>query len=289
MQSTLIRKLAVIAVLMTVSLGVATGILAMRNGELHRQLDGNGNSGTHGADNADKKTALLREALEQQEIAFSKLRDDYEQLKRITSDRATSSFETPPSVASQKAVTRGVDPVPWLARVQRDDPERYRQIVTAREERRRQSDDWYREQFDRLDQRAQTSPSQEEVDLTTQIADTLGKLSDLRQQWDAVRALPEDERGAAAQQLQADTRTLYQQLNDLTRQDRLQQFQTLFGTLGFDPKSAEEYAKSSLTIFDNTRYTPQRGGGPGWGMGPVGPPNTQNPSTQAGSSSSQNR
>jgi hypothetical protein len=266
------RVFAVIAVVLIVLLGVATGVLSMRTVELRRQLEQE-SSARHSDSKTDAKAELLRRALEDQEIAYAELRDDFLQLKRSAAVRPASASPALPAVRPEPppSPARGGDPVAWLDRIRSEDPEHYRQIMTAREERRRQTDDWYQDQLSRLDKRAQSSPSQQEVDLTTQIADTVAKLNDLRQQWDAVRALPEDERAAAAQQLQAETRMTYQQLNDLARQDRNVQFGNLFRNIGItDVNAVQGYVDNLNQILQDTRYAPPRGGGPGGPGGPGG-------------------
>lgn len=166
----------------------------------------------------------------------------------------------------------------FMARLQQQDPERYKQIVAQRDERRKQVEQRYQDQLAALDQRAQTAQTQEEVDLTTQIADTLAKIQQLRQSWAVVRDLPEDQQGAATEQLRNDSRDAWTQLNTLRDQDRTMQLQQLAGQVGIkDPAGAQQLADSVQQIYKNTEYNAGPGRGPGRDGG--GPP-PQSPSPQ---------
>ena len=168
----------------------------------------------------------------------------------------------------------------YMARLQQQDPERYKQIIAQRDERRKQTEQHYQDQLAALDQRAQTAQTQEEVDLTSQIADTLAKIQQLRQSWAAVRDLPEDRRDAAIEQLHNDSRDAWTQLNTLRDQDRTMQLQQLAGDVGIkDPTGAQQFAGSVQQIYKNTEYNVGPGGGRGPGRDGGGPP-PKSPSPQ---------
>jgi hypothetical protein len=157
-----------------------------------------------------------------------------------------------------------------LESIRQQDPERYKQIVEQREQRRKQADEWFQNQIEQLDGRAQAAPTQQEAELANQIADTLAKLNDLRAQWAAVRELPEDERRAASQQLQAETRDAYRTLNNLRDSDRQLQLENLARTLGYNDKNTiQGFVENVTGIYKNTEYNPGRALG-GWGGGPGG-------------------
>ncbi len=151
--------------------------------------------------------------------------------------------------------------VSWMERIQREDPERYKQIIAQREQRRKQAEQWYQDQLAALDQRAQAAPTKDEVDLATQISDTLAKIQQLRQSWQAVRDLPDDQREAAVDQLRTEQRDAFQTLNDLRDRDRQFQLQQLGAQVGYrDAASMAQFADAVQQIYKNTEYLPPRGG-----------------------------
>jgi hypothetical protein len=219
------------------------------------------------------EVAALRKRLEQTDAAYLQLEDAYRLLARQTQERkdgtAAQAIPVSPSV-STNSQSRGANRSSWMERLQREDPERYKQMVAAREQRRQQAQQWYQDQIDQLDQRAQSAPSQDEAELATQIADTLDKINQLRDSWRAVRDLPDDQRQAQAEQLATQTRQAYQTLNDLRDRDRTRQLQILAMQLGLQGQNAQTLVDGVPQIYENTQYTPQRGdGGRGeWGGGP---------------------
>lgn len=186
-----------------------------------------------------------------------------EQVAALAEDRAgMTNWPAAPPVANTNRLS-------YMERLQRDDPERYKQIVAQREQRRKQMEQWYQDQLAALDQRAQTAPTKEEVDLATQISDTLAKIQQLRESWRAVRDLPEDQRDAAIEQLRTEQRDAYQTLNDLRERDRQFQLQQLAAQVGYrDAGSMAQFADAVQQIYKNTEYSPPRGGrGDGSGGG----------------------
>lgn len=218
------------------------------------------------------EVASLRRRLEQLDTAYLQLEDDYRLLSRQKQERQSSAgIQTAPVPASTdtNASARSTNRGSWMERLQREDPERYKQIVEAREQRRRQTDEWYQEQVTQLDQRAQSAPTREEAELATQIADTLDRINQLRDSWRAISELPDDQRQIQAEQLGARTREAYRTLNDLREQDRSLQLQTLATQLGLQGQSVQSLVDGVPQIYRNTQYSPQRsrGGSGGWGGG----------------------
>jgi hypothetical protein len=171
------------------------------------------------------------------------------------------------------AATPSTNRVSYMERVRQEDPERYRQLVEQREQRHRQTEQWYQDQFAALDDRAQAATSKEEVDLVTQIADALDRVQQLREGWRAVRDLPEDQRSAAVEQLRAESREAYATLNTLREQDRQFQLQQLASQIGYrDVAGLAQFTEAVQQIYRNTEYTPPRGSG--GGRGPSSTPTT---------------
>jgi hypothetical protein len=263
------RTIISILALLVIVLGVTTVAEMQRARELSAQLEETKTlEPRRGA--ASVSEDRLREMLNDQEAANAQLRAEIAQLKSATAAPAATQPATEPSVARDDRAAG----TPWLERIRREDPERYRQIVEQREQRRKATDEWYQSKIDELDRRSQTAPTQDEAELATQIADTLAKLNDLRAQWAAIRDLPEDQRRAASQQLQADTRETYQALNELRDRDRTMQFGSLLQSIGVtDPRTLQAGVEGITKIYENTRYGPPRGEGgrPPQGGPPPGP------------------
>jgi hypothetical protein len=207
--------------------------------------------------------------LARREAEYAQLREEYEKLKdRIASNAVPSMVSTNASVDRRRGGPGGNNA--WLERLRLQDPERYKQMIVAREERRKQADQQYQEQLNQLDQRIQTAPTQPEVDLASQIADTLDRLTQLRQQREALASLPADQQQAQAQDLAAQTRQAFQDLSQLRDQDRTLQYQQLADQLGLKGEDAQTLVQSIPQILQKTQYSPQRGqGGPG-GFGGFG-------------------
>ena len=226
------------------------------------------------------EVAALRQQLYAKEAAYIKLEDSYRQLLRESNgtESASVAFTSPVSTPREESAGTQTNRLSWLERMQRDDPERYKQVVAAREQRRAQMDQWYQNQLSTLDQRSQTAQTKEEQTVASQLADTLNRLSELRDAWAAVRDLPEDQRAEATAQLRAETRETYQTLNDLRERDRAIQFENLARSIGYsDSSGIQSFVTSIQQIYKNTEYNPGRGGlggggGGGGGGGPRGGP-----------------
>ena len=210
----------------------------------------------------------LLKLIEDKEAAYAELSEENQQLRKQLAERASTARAgaQASSAGSGGPATGWAGGRAWLDRIREEDPERYKQIVAQREERRKAADQWLKDQLTQLDHRAQTAMTQEESELASQIADSLAKLDDLRSQWAAIRDLPDDQREAAAQQLRADMRATFQQLGELRDRDRNMQFASLVQSLGVtDQNTVQNSVDTINSTLDSTRYRPPggMGGGPG--------------------------
>ena len=267
--------------LVLLSAGLATGVITAvnRNRELTAQLEQTQVTPSQTAPPTD--AGRLRQLLEEQELANAVLREELAQLQRgATNNTPSPAGSARASNPDQARNPRRDSGNAWLDRLKQEDPERYKQIVQQREQRRKAADQSFQDTMDQLDQRAQSAPTQTEAELATQIADTLAKLNDLRQQRNALRSLPEDERTAQMQQLQAQTRETERTLHILSEQDRILQLQNYGQELNL-PDS--DFVSRIKDIYSNTNYRAIAGGG-GFGGGggrggtpPGGTPPPPNP------------
>jgi hypothetical protein len=237
--------------------------------------------------NPGADAAMLRKLLDEKDAAYIELEDKYRQLSQQAPTRPVAAAGTIPDTAMPGRAARGsgsnTNRVAWMDRLRQQDPERYQQMVTAREQRRQQADQAYQDQMTQLDQRAQTAATPDEAELATKIADTLDQINQLRDSWRAVRDLPEDQRQAQVEQLATQSRQAYQTLSDLRDQDRSMQLQNLATQLGLQGQNAQSLVEGVPQIYKSTQYNPQGGrgfGGPGGRDGAGGTPaNTGSSST----------
>ena len=158
-----------------------------------------------------------------------------------------------------------------MERLKTEDPERYKQIQEDRERRRQYVEGLVRDQLTRLDQRLQMAQSQEEVNLISQISDTVGQLNDLRQQWQDIRELPDDQRHQKFEELATTTREAYQNLSTLRAQDRQMQLQQLAAQVGYSSATDQaQFAKAIQQIYQETDTSMERFMGFGHGRGGSG-------------------
>jgi hypothetical protein len=269
-----LMKLSTIAVvgLVLLSAGLATGVITTisRNRDLTEQLEEAQAARSQPAPATD--AGRLRQLLDEQEAANAVLRDEIAQLKLSATNNTPLRAESARASGPDQSRNPGRGPGnAWLDRLKQEDPERYKQIVQQREERRKAMDQRYQETLDQLDARAQSAPTQVEADLVGQIADTLAKLNDLRQQWQAIRNLPEDQQQAQSPDLAAQMRQTTDQLRDLSQQDRTLQLQNFARSLGVtDDNGLQNFVNGVTTIYSNTNFRAIVGGGFGGG-GPGGP------------------
>ncbi len=248
-------------------------------------------------DPTPKSDTGLADMLAQREAEYAKLREDYDKLQQqLTNAMPVAAISTNAAGLRFARGQRGGPNNPWMERLRLQDPERYKQMMAAREQRRQQVQEQYQEQMASLENRVQTAPTQEEVDLASQIADTLGKLGQLRQQMQALRDLPPDQQQAQMAELGPQLQAARQQLNDLRDQDRATQYTQLATQLGLKGQDVQTLVQGIPQILQNTTYTQPGQGrpggfGPGFGGGGGNTGNTggggasSTPSTQPSSSS----
>ena len=243
-------------------------------------------------------TALLRTRLGQAQDELTRLRaaqpkPDHArvaQLEKVVADQAAAyeklraqlaapTERAAPAVgagATGSGTATNADRGAWLDRLRQDDPERYKQIQDAREQRRQAVEALFQRQFARLDERLQTAQTKDEANLINNLADTLTHMDELQQQWQQVRDLPEDERRAKSQELGADSAQTFQKFSQLRTQDRQLQLQQLAGQLGYqNTTEAKQFVETVGRIIEETDTNPgQFMGGGGFGRrggGPAGP------------------
>lgn len=207
------------------------------------------------------ETARLRKLLEERETAYIQLETAYRQLQR--GETPTQEIAT----AAMPVASSSTNRLSWTERVKQEDPERYKQMMAERDQRRKQMEQWYQERVSALDLRAQNAPTQQEAELATKIADNLAKLHDLGQQWSSIRDMPDAQREAAIDALRTATRETYQNLRTLGQQDRQLQLQNLAQSVGYTSTTdIQKFTSAISSIYQTTDYTP-RGGGMGGGSG----------------------
>ena len=276
---TLVITLTVLAVILT-----ATAISAVRHAqELNEQLDQaqaelQKLAGAPAGNTKTGSSEMLQKLLAEETAANAKLRKEIARLKNqpitvVTNETSGTTAALTNAPGSNRAGRGNA----WMERMRQEDPERYKQIVADREQRQKEAADWYDNTQSQLAARAQAAASPTEADLATQISSTLSKLSDLRQQMQALAGLPEDQQQAQRAQLMPELQTAMQQLSQLREQDRTLQYQQLATQLGLTGDKATTLATSIPQILQNTQYTPPRGQGGGGGFGFGGPPGTPAP------------
>jgi len=263
--------ISIVLGLICAGLGAAVVVTVSQNRDLTAQLEEP--QSKPGADSGSPDADRLRDLLEQEQTANMELRNELAKLKSAGTNDTRALRRAAAGGDSTNRPPRGGGPgSAWLDRLRQEDPARYKQIVEQREQRRKAAEQWYQDTVNQLDQRAASAPTQQEAELATQIADTLSKLNDLRQQWQALRDLPEDQRQAQMADLATQTRQLERQLRDLSQQDRTQQLQNYANSLGIaDETGQQDFANGISGIYSNTNYRAIiGGGGPGRNFG--GPP-----------------
>lgn len=209
--------------------------------------------------------ASLQIRLDDLENRSAKLREENEQLrKQMQTPQPAPALVAP---AANPPASTATNRPSWIERIRQEDPERYKRMQEERDQRRQRVDALMQEQFGRLDERLQAAQTQEEADLINQISATLQKFDELRQKWEALRQLPENERRQQATQLGAESWQAWQTLSDLRAQDRSLQLQHLASQIGYrDTKDAGAFVDSVQRIYDETDVSAGRfmGFGRGW-------------------------
>jgi len=115
--------------------------------------------------------AALRRQLDEQQAAYIQLEDQYRELQRKTE----GAPEMPKAVVATSAATTTNNPperggrggwgggAAWMEKLKKEDPERYKQMMADREQRKKQTDDWFQNQADTLAQRVQSAASPDEA------------------------------------------------------------------------------------------------------------------------------
>ena len=277
----LVIVLTVLAVILT-----ATAISAVKHAqELNAQLEQTQAElqkvkGALAGKLAPGKGGMTQTLLSEETAANARLRKEIARLKYSSAAALVTNVTTVVTevATNAPAAGRGGGPGAWMERIRQEDPERYKQLVADREQRRKDADNWYDTTQNQLAARAQAAASPDEADLATQISTTLSKLSDLRQQMQTLRELPDDQRQAQMAQLMPELQSTMQQLGQLREQDRTLQYQQLATQLGLTGAKAQTLATSIPEILKNTQYTPpgggggRGGGGGGGGFGGFGGP-----------------
>jgi hypothetical protein len=214
---------------------------------------------------------LLRQMLDEKDAAYIRLQHEYEKLKSQTATlTAAGALSSPTQVPQIAAPAPGANPRgrAWMEQLRQQDPERYKQIVEARQQWQQATDQRLQDQFDTLSVRAQNAATPDEAQVVNQIADTLGQLNQLRQSRDALANLPDDQRQIQMQQINEQMRPLVDQLNTLRDQDRTLQLQSLATQLGITSQNTSDFVDQVKKVYTSTQYQVPRGpGGPGGGLG----------------------
>jgi len=198
---------------------------------------------------------LLRQLLQERETAYFALKDEFDRFHRGATNPVAATLASAPAT-NRAEQGRGES---WLERLRTEDPERYRRYQEEREQRRQQRVAELQQQFDRLDARLQAATTQTEADLVAEIANTLARLDELRQEWEKIRNLPDDQRRAAIDQLRADSIAAYEKLAELRQQDRVGQLQSLATQIGVTDTDA--FLQQVQRIIEDTETRRSRSSG----------------------------
>ena len=262
----LIGLLGVLAVILT-----ATAISAVSHSqELNAQLEQAQTELQNLRGKPTSKTTtgsneMLQKLLAEETAVNAELRKEIERLENSAASAPVANVSVAATVETNLlTVGRASGPAAWMERIRQQDPERYKQIVADREQRRKETDDWYTTTQSQLAARAQAAATPDEADLANQIADTLTKLNDLRQQQQQLQVanLPTDP------QLQTEIQNIRQQLSQLSEQDRTLQYQQLATQLGLTGDKAQTLVTTIPQILQATKFTPPRGVSSGTGSSP---------------------
>lgn len=207
----------------------------------------------------------LRRALEAEQLANQELRVELARLKGEPVPVMTNVAAASPEMEGGRYGRGGDQPGGWMDRLRQEDPERYKQIMADREQRRKDAEDWYNTTLGQLQARVESPVSPEDGALAKEIAAALWKMNDLRQQMQAARDLPDDERQTAMTQLIAELRATNHQLDELRQKDRNLQLQNLATQLGLKGDNVQALVDGVPQIYKNTQYAPNRASGFGGG------------------------
>jgi hypothetical protein len=198
---------------------------------------------------ADFRRLLARKDAEIAELR-RKLDDAERQLDE--KEQQNRALAAPPSGAP--AENQQPQRSSWLARIREQDPDRYAQIMEARERRRQAAEEAFQEQLDRLHDRWDAARSEEEANLIAQINDTLLRLHDLREK---IRAATTDEQ---RREIGGELRDTWRELADLRARDRQMQLDQLAASIGYtDDASRAQFLSAVDQIIRETDLRSLRG------------------------------
>ena len=266
------RGLVVGLIIICLGLGTVLGFVTIDSHRAHARLRSAESDAEQARVQSDRVVAdrvqTLEKLLREQSEAYAELQNRYsdEQRTNTTEQPATTAAAPAETNALAAAGSSGDRGGQWLERLRTEDPERYKQMQEAREQRRQQVSEYFDSQLDRLDQRYQAAGSQDEADLVAEISTTLGKLDELRQRWQEVRQLPEEERRAQARELGRESHQTWQKLVELRTRDRELQLKQFAAQIGYaDPSTSGQIVDQLQQIYRETETNPMQFMGMGRG------------------------
>jgi hypothetical protein len=247
------RVAPIIMVAVVIGLAAATLHAVKTSHDLRSELERKEaeNQQLRAAQMASAEVGALEKQLRDMETAYNRLQAETGQMKK----QAAAAPAAPKVIASvtNTVVATATNRPSWLERTRQEDPARYKQVTEARDQRRQQMETYMQEQFTRLDERLKGAQTQEEADLISQISVTLQKVDELRQKWETIRQLPDEERRAQGQQLAAEGWETYQTLTQLRSQDRQMQLAQFASQVGYrQPKDVQAFVDSLQRIYTET-------------------------------------
>ncbi|MDW8343640.1 MAG: hypothetical protein RMM51_04025 [Verrucomicrobiae bacterium] len=260
-------------------LGLTTALAVRKASRLAHQLTAISTTPVASAAPSDAQTdriAVLESLVAERDATIARLRAELEQRRQPTESVIPTPTRPAPSTTSPPPPTTGASS--WLEQLRQQDPERFERIQAALEQRRQAAEQWFDDQYQRLEQRLQTITTASEADLVMQISEQLQRLEELGQRWWQLREVPDEQRREAAESLREETRETMQTLQQLMQQDRQLQLQKLARQIGYrDDAAVEQFVESVNAIIRDTELRSLRppwagGRGGGFGPGPGGAP-----------------
>ncbi|MCS7049003.1 MAG: hypothetical protein NZ483_06900 [Verrucomicrobiae bacterium] len=276
---TLSRVLVPILTGLVLVLGLTTALAVRKASRLAHQLTAISTTPVASAAPSDAQTdriAVLESLVAERDATIARLRAELEQRRQPTESVIPTPTRPAPSTTSPPPPTTGASS--WLEQLRQQDPERFERIQAALEQRRQAAEQWFDDQYQRLEQRLQTITTASEADLVMQISEQLQRLEELGQRWWQLREVPDEQRREAAESLREETRETMQTLQQLMQQDRQLQLQKLARQIGYrDDAAVEQFVESVNAIIRDTELRSLRppwagGRGGGFGPGPGGAP-----------------
>jgi DNA repair exonuclease SbcCD ATPase subunit len=247
------RPLTIVMVVVLVGFAAAALYAVKTSHDLRSQLERkeSENQQLRATKTVGAEVGMLEKQLREMETAYNRLQAEIQQIKSLAAS-ATAAPKATPAVTNAAAVI-ATNRLSWLERTRQEDPARFKQITEAREQRRQQMETYLQDQFTRLDERLKTAKTQEEADLVTQLSVTLQRVDELRQKWDSLRQLPDEERQTQVQELATESRQTYQTLTQLRTQDRQMQLAQFANQVGYrEPKDVQAFVDSLQRIYTET-------------------------------------